>query len=128
MAKVIVPLTVKEIKEAKPKEKQYRLFDGGGLLLCVYPTGKKVWRLDYKDVNGKRKSYTIGDFTQISLTEARKIREELKDKLDGGKTIQLSAQNTFESVFRDWWKRWSQTVSKGMRTGRLFAWKVMCFQ
>lgn len=79
-------------------------------------------------MNGKHKSYTIGDFTQISLTEARKIREELKDKLDGGKTIQLSAQNTFESVFRDWWKRWSQTVSKGMRTGRLFAWKVTCFQ
>lgn len=112
MPKVIVPLTLKEIKEAKPKDKQYRLFDGGGLLLCVYPTGKKVWRLDYKDINGKRKSYTIGDLNEVSLTEARKIREELKDKLDHGKTIQLSAQNTFESVFRDWWVRWSQTVSK----------------
>lgn len=112
MAKSAKPLSVSEIKNAKPNDKLYKMYDGLGMYLAVSPTGKKVWRLDYKDVNGKRKSYTIGDFTQISLTEARKIKEELKDKLDGGKTIQLSAQNTFESVFRDWWKRWSQTVSK----------------
>ena len=37
MPKLTKPLTDKEIKEAKPKGKEYKLFDGGGLYLSITP-------------------------------------------------------------------------------------------
>ena len=38
-------LTDKAIKNAKPKEKQYKLADGGGMYLLVNKKGSKYWRL-----------------------------------------------------------------------------------
>jgi hypothetical protein len=37
MAKLTKPLTNTEVKQAKPKDKIYKLSDGGGLLLRVKP-------------------------------------------------------------------------------------------
>jgi hypothetical protein len=34
-----------KIRQAKPDEKPYKLFDGGGLFLLVLPGGSKLWRL-----------------------------------------------------------------------------------
>lgn len=45
-------LTDKAVKNAKPKEKEYRLSDGGGLYLVVKPNGGKLWRWSY-EFNGK---------------------------------------------------------------------------
>jgi len=45
MARLTKPLTDKEIKAAKPKEREYKLFDGGGLYLTVTPKNQKWWRL-----------------------------------------------------------------------------------
>jgi len=38
-------LTELTIKQAKPKTKQYKLFDGGGMFLLVHPNGSKYWRM-----------------------------------------------------------------------------------
>ena len=38
-------LNVPKCKNAQPKEKRYKLFDGMGLYLEVYPTGRKYWRM-----------------------------------------------------------------------------------
>ena len=40
-------LTELSIKQAKPKEKQYKLTDGEGMYLRVYPNGSKYWQLQY---------------------------------------------------------------------------------
>lgn len=45
MPKRVQPLSQLEIRYAKPKDKPYRLADGGGLYLEVMPTGGKLWRL-----------------------------------------------------------------------------------
>ena len=37
-------LTDTKIKQAKPKEKEYKLSDGEGLVLVVKPNGSKLWR------------------------------------------------------------------------------------
>lgn len=37
-------LTFKEIDNAKPKDKPYKLADNGGLCLLVVPSGVKLWR------------------------------------------------------------------------------------
>ena len=36
-------LTDRRIAAAKPRAKPYRLSDGGGLLLVIYPGGAKGW-------------------------------------------------------------------------------------
>ena len=38
-------LTELAIKWAKPKEKQYKLTDGDGMYLRIYPDGEKYWQL-----------------------------------------------------------------------------------
>ena len=85
MARVTKPLTQLEIQRAKPKEKMYKLFDGNGLYLEVKPNGSKIWRVKYR-INGKEKSYTIGNIREYTLQEVReithKIRRELKDGID----------------------------------------------
>ena len=40
-------LTATAVKQAKPKDKPYKLADGGGLYLHVKPNGK-YWRYKYR--------------------------------------------------------------------------------
>ena len=41
-------LTDKKCKLAKSADKQYKMFDGGGLYLLVRKTGSKLWQLKYR--------------------------------------------------------------------------------
>jgi Arm domain-containing DNA-binding protein len=43
-----MPLTDVSVRQARAKEKEYRLSDERGLLLMVRPTGAKWWRLRYR--------------------------------------------------------------------------------
>ena len=77
---MVAPLTELKIKRAKPKNKMYKLFDGNGLYLEVKPNGKKTWRVKYR-LNNKEKTYTIGEYPIIPLTQARGIAQEVKNKV-----------------------------------------------
>ena len=72
-----MPLTELEIKNAKPKEKAYRLPDGNGLYLDVRPTGKRVWRVKYK-MTGKENTLTLGEYPLVTLRQAREKRDEAR--------------------------------------------------
>ncbi len=54
-------LTHLMIKNAKPKDKPYKLTDGAGLHLYVKPNGSRLWRLEYS-FNNKEKLLSIGPF------------------------------------------------------------------
>jgi len=43
MPKIVRPLSVSQVKNAKPKDKLYKLSDGGGLALWVLPSGGESW-------------------------------------------------------------------------------------
>ena len=43
MANTTKPLTNTEVKQSKPKEKEYNLADGNGLYLRVKPNGTQVY-------------------------------------------------------------------------------------
>ncbi len=115
MAKTI-PLTNTEVKQAKPKEKVYKLGDGNGLQLRIKPTGGKSWLLDYvKPFTSKRTSIGLGSYPAVSLADARKKRDKAKELL--AKDIdpkehkdQLARQqleelsNTFEQVAANWFQ------------------------
>ena len=73
-----MPTTDTAIKNAKPKDKPYKISDGGGLYLLIKPSGYKTWKYDFR-LDGTRGSYTIGKYPDISLKlardEHRKARE-----------------------------------------------------
>ena len=41
-------LTEAEIRNAKPRPKEYKLYDDEGLRLMIRPSGSKVWQYPYK--------------------------------------------------------------------------------
>lgn len=48
-------LTDTEIRTAKPREREYKLADSGGLYLLVTPSGGRLWRLKYRFLGIERK-------------------------------------------------------------------------
>jgi len=71
-------LTELTIRQAKPKLKQYKLFDGGGMFLLVHPNGSKYWRMKF-NFEDKSKLASFGVWPETSLKDARgKIREKLR--------------------------------------------------
>ncbi|WP_206389806.1 Arm DNA-binding domain-containing protein, partial [Amnimonas aquatica] len=77
-------MTDARCKGAKPAEKPYKLFDGGGLHLYVSATGSRTWRLAYR-VAGKPQTMSLGPYPEVSLSEARAKRDEAKKALIDGK-------------------------------------------
>lgn len=85
MAKTTTRLTDKEIKAAKPQEKEYNLFDGDGLRLRVKPNGSKHWVLNYYRPNSrKRANLSLGKYPDLPLAKARKATMEAKELLAEG--------------------------------------------
>ena len=66
------------VSNAKPKAKLYKLFDGGGLYLLVKPSGYKSWKYDYR-IDGARGTYTIGQYPDISMKDARSRHRDARE-------------------------------------------------
>ena len=73
-------LTDAKCKAAKPADKPFKLFDGGGLFLFVAPGGLRSWRMAYR-YQGKQKTIAFGPYPEVSLAEARKQRDAVKSSL-----------------------------------------------
>lgn len=71
------------VKKAKPKERIYRLADGGGMYLEVMPNGSKYWRLKYR-FGGKEKRLAFGVYPSVSLSAAREKARLVKVQLTEG--------------------------------------------
>ena len=80
MARLVKPLSDKEIKTAEPREKEYKLSDGKGLFIVVKIDGTKYFRFDFS-YGGKRKSTSFGIYPKTTLKEAREKREEAREFL-----------------------------------------------
>jgi integrase len=127
-----MPLTATAVKQAKPREKAYKLFDGGGLYLLVNPNGSKYWRYKYRFL-GKENHLALGTFPEVSLAEARakhlKSREQLADGKDPAEvrklerlTRHIAAADTFEAIAHEWFtiRMVGKSKSHRDRTLRLF--------
>jgi hypothetical protein len=75
-------LTDTAVRNAKPKEKPYKLTDGKGLYLLVNQAGK-YWRLDYR-FSGKRKTLALGVYPDVGLKEARERHDEACKQREAG--------------------------------------------
>ncbi|MGB9153645.1 MAG: integrase arm-type DNA-binding domain-containing protein [Alphaproteobacteria bacterium] len=108
----VMYLTTKKIDNAKPKKKIFYMFDGNGLYLQVSPQGGKYWRFKYRFDN-KEQRIAFGVYPDVSLQEAREKREKARkqvaaginpiaDKKDQRRMAAISAENTFETIAREW--------------------------
>lgn len=122
-------LTALKVKQAKPREKPYKLSDSEGLYIEVMPTGSKYWRLKYR-IAGKEKRLAIGVYPEISLLEARDAkavaRKQLRDGIDPSfakkakrMILDDQAADSFGSVAEEWYQRqlaeWSPSYSSRVR-------------
>ncbi len=123
-------LTATAVKQAKPTEKQYKLFDGRGLFLLVHPNGSKYWRFKYRYAN-KEKLLSLGVYPDVSLADARtrhqQARETVAKGVDPGEVLKvekltrhLAAADTFEALAREWFnvKMCTRSTSHQDRTMR----------
>jgi integrase len=76
-------LTELAVRNAKPREKNYSLSDGDGLILLVKESGAKSWVLRYW-VNGKEKRAGLGKYPVIGLADARELKNAFKRELAHG--------------------------------------------
>lgn len=121
MPKRIAPLTELQVKNAKPQNKSKKLFDGGGLFLLVTPAGGKLWHFKYR-FGGKEKKLSFGPYPTVSLTDARKQREDTRRLLvegvdpgevrKGVKEDALASLRTLKLVAEEWLEKnkpaWSE--------------------
>ena len=113
-------LTAIQARNAKAKEKPYKLNDGKGLFLHIATSGKKTWRYRYELPPGKESTFVIGEYPVLSLESARTERVALREMVKAGinpaearrheKQAVIEAQeeakkeveNSFEAIALDW--------------------------
>ena len=117
-------LTIKEIENAKPRAKKYKLGDGGGLCLIVRPSGAKLWVWRYR-FDGIEKNMSFGEYPHVGFKDARELhfaakkllasgvnpmaerRAEAEAKQQEAKALKRDADGSFEKTARKWWEWWS---------------------
>ena len=100
------------VSNAKPRESDYKLSDGGGLYLLVRPNGAKLWRLNYRFLE-KHRTKAFGAWPDVSLADARGRRDEARrllaagidpshqQKLDAARA-RIEENDTFKTVALEW--------------------------
>jgi len=114
-------LSAVRVRDAKPREKPYKLFDERGLYLLVVPSADqyrgRLWRFRYR-VNGVEKLLSLGAYPDVSLQRAREKRDEARRLLADGvdpnlqrKTERAASAETFEALGREWLAHRAKTTA-----------------
>jgi len=70
------------LRNARPRDKEYELKDGDGLVLRVKPNGHKAWMLRYTSpITKKQVREYLGTYPEMSLAEARAQRQSLRETI-----------------------------------------------
>jgi len=137
-------LTELSIKQAKPKQKQYKLTDGEGMYLRIYPNGSKYWQLQYW-FDSKQKILSFGVWPNVSLKEARDKRfaakkiikegidpnvenkERLEEQSFEREKEKIRKISTFQIVAHEWFSRQSTQWTERHSIGVLSSLKMHVF-
>ena len=135
-----MPLTDVQVRQARPKEKEYKLSDERGLLLVVRPTGAKWWRLRYQ-FQGKEQMISLGVYPDVSLSMARDRRDASRRLVADGKnpsaerqaekqSLKLASGATFEKIARHYLATLARKVRRGkgsIKTYKKAKWMLETF-
>jgi integrase len=111
-------LTDVKLRNAKARDKAYKLSDSRGLYVLVAPSGSKLFHLRYT-FEGRERLMAMG---AIGLADARRRAEDARAEVAAGRdplaakiaektARKVAADNSFESVARGWHKEWSRDIS-----------------
>lgn len=99
-------LTDTACRAAKPRDKDFKLYDGNGLYLLVTSRGSKLWRWKYRS-HGVERKLSLGSYPEVSIKEAREQVMRERKLLAGGedpsqakKIRKLEAAVAAASTFR----------------------------
>lgn len=133
MDRKVTPLTNTQVKQAKPKEKEYSLNDGDGLSLRVRPSGSQSWFFTYLvPVTKKRFKISFGSYPEVTLAQARKKRDEARALVADGvdpKVYKLTTETeeleAIENTFAKQSERWLDLKKKNTLQSTYFKRKQM---
>ena len=96
------------VRNAKSREKAFKLSDERGLFLLVTPTGGRLWRFKYS-THDCEKLLLLGAYPDVALKRAREKREVARkliaDGIDPGvhrKAERAALAQSFEGVAKEW--------------------------
>jgi hypothetical protein len=109
------------IRQAKARDKPYKLADGQGLYLLVQKSGARLWRYKYR-IGGVENVFAIGQYPNIGLQEARQLLAAARRNVAAGihpvaerrKALakrMVENSNTFRVIAEEWVKR-TRTAKK----------------
>lgn len=118
-----MPLSDTAIKNARGRDKPFKLYDADGLYLIVTPSGGKWWRFKYR-MDGREKLLSFGTYPEISLKDARSRRDRARRLLAEGidpaghkKAVKAAARaqvaHSFEVVGREWFDKHKERWVEG---------------
>lgn len=106
------------IKHLKPQDKRSEKFEGGGFGILIYPTGTKSWIYRYK-INNKKDYIIFGYYPTMTLSEARKRFNELRDIRRQGINPRIQIEQEFkrerftiEKLITVWYKNYVEKNHK----------------
>lgn len=105
-------LTDAAVRQAKPKDKSYKMADSQGLYIQVMPSGSKHWKMKYRFA-GREKKLSFGEYPRVSLRDARSLRDEARNQITKGIDPSLekrrnrlrghvAAGNSFSDISREY--------------------------
>jgi len=114
------------VRPAKATGKAYTLPDSDGLSLAVTAAGGRTWHFRYYWA-GKQKRMSLGTYPEVTLREARSLRDEARALLARGinprvhrkqkrAAVQLAHENTFDAVYRSWLAHRGLSLKAGRQT------------
>jgi integrase len=113
------------VRQAKAAGKTYNLSDADGLGLVVSPVGGKSWHLRYY-WSGKQKRISLGNYPEISLRDARTLRDDARALVAKGinphtdrkqkRQARLSGDNAFMAVYEKWLEHRRLTLEEGRKS------------
>lgn len=124
MPRAVKPLSDTQVRQAKPRAKEYNLADGKGLYLRVKPTGSKLWLFNYyRPFNKQRANLSLGTYPELSLQEAREAAQKFNGLLlndtdpqefrrEQARSSNEAQLNTFQHVAGKWLALKQPDVSK----------------
>lgn len=114
------------VRQAKATGSAYTLPDFDGLCLAVTEVGNKSWHFRYY-WRGKQKRMSFGGYPEVSLREARQLRDEARALVAKGvnpriqrkqkrSAAKVADENTFELIYKKWFAHRELSLKKGRQT------------
>ena len=119
-------LTDVAVRQARATGKDYTLPDFDSLSLAVSAAGGKSWHFRYYWA-AKQKRMSLGTYPEVSLREARALRDEARALMAKGinpkidrkqklRTVRLATENSFRAVYLQWFEHRKLELKEGRQS------------